>query len=224
MRGKAFIFAIIIGAVVGAIVIALGAGTLVDNSTGPPPPKPYDVAVYDVYSAIVPNTQEFGVKRLVDPLPENVLIRAETLTFQDSGWFGVDTPSPEGRLVPDKRFKQAVDSAVADYLKRNTSSLELQRKFNLPHYDLFNKAEEQSMSKSPATFLAVQQKHPGYERWIELSAVGFNQDQTVAVVYFVETRVSTAGGVFANGGYRMLQKRDGRWYLLPNRVFSDVAE
>ena len=39
MRGKALKFAIIMG-VVGAIGIALGAKTLGDTSTAPPPPKP----------------------------------------------------------------------------------------------------------------------------------------------------------------------------------------
>jgi hypothetical protein len=104
--------------------------------------------------------------------------------------------------------------------------LELQKKFNLPRYDLFTKAEQQSVTEGAAACLGFQQKYPGYQRWIELSAVGFNQDQTVAVVYFVELRATSnfcSGGMFEKGGYRMLQKRDGKWRLLANQVFSDVA-
>jgi hypothetical protein len=219
MRGKALKFVGIMGGVVGAIVIAFGAKTLVDTSTVPPPPKPYDVAMYDVYSALIPNIEEHWLNRLIDPPPEEVLIRVETLSFQDSGLDAAGKPSTEGVLLTGKQFKEAVDSAFADYLKRNTGVLELQRKFNLPHYDLFTKAEQKSMSKGAC--VAFQQKYPGYERWIKLSAVGFNQDQTVAVVYFVETRATRTCGMFEKGGYRGLQKRGGKWHLLANQAFSD---
>ena len=218
MRGKASKLVIISGGVVATVVIAIAARTLVDTSTVPPPPKPYDVAMYEVYSALIPNIEESWLNRLVDPAPAEVLIRAETLTLQGSGLSGTYNPSPEGRLVPEEPFKLAVDSAIADYLKRNTTMLELQRKFNLPHYELFAAAEEGSGNKADATARAFQQKHPGYKRLIELSAVGFNPDQTVAVVYFVETR-----GPFWKAGYRMLQKRGGRWRLLANQAFSDVV-
>lgn len=218
MRGKALKGAIIIGAVISPIVIALVAKTLVETSTTPPPPKPYDVAIYEVYSALIPNIEESSLNRLINLPPEGVLIRAETLTSEDSGLNGAYKPSPEGRLVPEQRFQQAVDSAIADYLKRNTTVLELQRKFDLTHYDLFAAAEQRTINNADAASRAFQQKHPGYGRRIELSAVGFNQDQTVAVVYFVETR-----GSFWNAGYRMLQKRGGKWRLLANQVFSDVV-
>jgi hypothetical protein len=218
MRSKASKLMIITGGVVGAISIALAAKTLVDTSSVPPPPKPYDVAMYEVYSALIPNTEESWLNRLIDPPPQEVLIRAETLASQNSGINGAYGPSPEGRPVPEQRLKQAVDSAIADYLKRNTTILELQRKFNLPHYDLFTASEQRSINKGDASGGAFQEKPHGYERWIELSSVGFNQDQTVAVVYFVETR-----GSFWKAGYRMLQKRGGKWRLLANRVFSDVV-
>jgi hypothetical protein len=213
MRSKASKLMIITGGVVGAISIALAAKTLVDTSSVPPPPKRYDVAMYEVYSALIPNTEESWLNRLIDPPPQEVLIRAETLAFQNSGINGAYGPSPEVGLVPEQRLKQAVDSAIADYLKRNTTILELQRKFNLPRYDLFTASEQRSINKGDASGRTFQEKPHGYERWIELSSVGFNQDQTVAVVYFVETR-----GSFWKAGYRMLQKR-----LLANQVFSDVV-
>jgi len=167
------------------------------------------------------------LNRLFDPPPHEVLIRVETLTFQDSGLDAAGKPSTDEELVPDKQFKQAVDAAVADYLKRNNSMLELQRKFSLPHYDLFTQAEERSIFKGAAACLAFQQKHPGYERSIELSAVGFSQDQTVALVSFVETRATRdfcIGGTFKSGQGRMLQNRGGKWYLLTEPRFSDWIE
>lgn len=222
MRGKALKFVSILGGVVGVIVIALGAKTLVDTSTGPPPPKPYDVAMYDVYSALIPNIEQSWLPRLIDRpsdfRPEEVLIGVETLTFQCCSVFdGAAEPPSFAGLVTDKRLKQAAESAIADYSKRNANMLELQRKFNLPHYYLFTKAEQQSTSNAAAC-LAFQQKHPGYERWIELSAVGFNQDQTVAVVYLVETRATKDFCIVwtsKTGEGRMLQNLGGKWQLNP---------
>jgi hypothetical protein len=205
---------LIIMGVVGAIGIALGAKTQEDTSTAPPPPKPYNEAMYDVYSALL---QEREPQQ-----PEGVLIRIETLTFQEPGptkdtglqrWLGIDPK--------EERFKPAVDSAIADYLKRNTDVLELQKKFNLSHYDLFTKAEEKGFYFGDHSLC---QKYSGYERWVELSAVGFNQDQTVAVVHFIDWRGRPCNGhtiIGATGKDRMLQKRDGKWHLLPSRIFSD---
>ena len=207
-------FAIIMAGVVGAFVIALGAKTQEDTSTAPPPPKPYNEAMYDVYSALL---QEREPQQ-----PEGVLIRIETLSFKDPSpyephgsqrWLGIDPK--------EERFKPAVDSAIADYLKRNTDVLELQKKFNLSHYDLLTKDEEKGFQFGAHSLC---QKYSGYERWVELSAVGFNQDQTVAVVHFIDW-----GGhpcnfhslISATGKDRMLQKRDGKWHLLPSRIFSD---
>jgi hypothetical protein len=195
MRGKALKLAVV-GGVVGAIVIALGAKTLVDTSTVPPPPKPYDVAMYDVYSALLQSQEGPWLYRvpfqLLHPQPEGVLIRVDTLSLQDSMPYEslrdslpneANRPSPGLGILPEERFKPAVDAAARDYLKRNTGVLELQRKFNLPQYDLFSKAEEQAFLKGDPSAC---QKYAGYVRWVELSAVGFNQDQTVAVVHFIE--------------------------------------
>jgi len=232
MRGKAMKFAIIMG-VVGAIGIAsLGAKTQEDTSTAPPPPKPYNEAMYDVYSGLLqeqelPEAVRQRLRSLHLPLPqqpEGVLIRVETLTFQEPGPTQYDGLPRELAILPEDRFKAAFDSASADYVKRNTDVLELQRKFNLPHYDLFTKDEEKSFYFAAHSAC---QKYSGYERWVELSAVGFNEDQTVAVVHFIDwtghpCNDGTHGTlVGARGKDRMLQKRDGKWHLLPSRIFSD---
>jgi hypothetical protein len=231
MRSKALKFAIIMG-VVCAIGIALRARTQENTSTAPPPPKPYNEAMYDVYSALLqePELPEAARQRLLSlhlPLPQEpdgVLIRVETLTFQEPGPTQYDGLPRELAILPEDRFKPAVDSATADYVKRNTDVLELEKKFNLPHYDLFTKSEEKAFYGGEASAC---QKYSGYERWVELSAVGFNEDQTVAVVHFIDwrghrcndgTHGMLVGATFKD---RMLQKRDGKWHLLPSRIFSD---
>jgi len=223
----------IVGAVVGAIVIALGAKTLVDDSTAPTPPKPYDEAMYDVYSDLLQESELPEKARQIIALareaqghpqpepPEGILIRVETLTFQEPGTGGNPTlPRGLGNFPEEERFKPAVDSAIADYLKRNEQPFQLQRKFNLSKYDLFTKDEEQAFLRGDPSAC---QKYSGYMRWVELSAVGFNEDQTVAVVHFIDWGGHPCSNtlVGATGKDRMLQKRDGKWHLLPSRIFSD---
>lgn len=218
MRRDTLKFMSILLGTVGTIVIVLGAMTLVKDSSAPLP-KPYDVAMYDVYSDLLEGQRRFWLEQLIDPR-RAPLIRNETESGRDHPIFG--------SLVPEKKFEQAVDSAIADYLKRNTSILELQKRFNLAPYDLITKAEEEAVldkGVSGSACQVFQQKYGGYKRWVELSAVGFNQDQTVAVVYLVEWRRDgppCSAGRSGTSGYRMLQKRNGKWRLIENQAFSDV--
>ena len=192
-----------------------------------PPPKPYEMAMYDVYSDLL-QAQVSWWDQLIDPRSEAVLIRTETEPGQ---YHEVrELAFVKASLVPEERFRQAVDIAIADYVKRNSGVLELRRKFTLPTYDLISGAEEQALLKEhdptprDSACRAFQKKYPSYDRWVELSAVGFNEDQTVAVVYMVEWSGSSPlcrGGVSGHGGYRMLQKQDSKWHLMKNQVVSD---
>jgi hypothetical protein len=212
--------------ILAALVLATAAIRL-PRDFNVPPPKPYEMAMYDVYSDLL-QAQVSWWDQLIDPRSEAVLIRIETEPGQYHQVRGL--AYVEASLVPEERFKQAVDSAIADYAKRNSGVLELRRKFSLATYDLISEAEEQVMLKehdptpTGSACRAFQKKYPGYDRWVELSAVGFNEDQTVAVVYMVEwsgSRPLCRGGIFGHGGYRMLQKQDGKWHLLKNQVVSD---
>ena len=186
-------------------------------SSPPGPPKPYEEAIYDVYSDLLSQQEEF-----FSPPREPVLIQVETLSFQDSAPYEPNGAPPRGLgLEPkEERFKPAVNSAIVDYLKRNEQSSQLQRKFHLSKYDLITKAEKQALDKDDPSAC---QKYAGYERWVELSVVGFNQDQTVAVVHFIDGwhRPCSNTMVSVQGKDRMLQKLGGKWHLLANSVFSD---
>lgn len=210
--------------ILAALVLATAAIGLRRDFKAPPP-KLYDMAMYDVYSDLL-QSQLSWWDQLIDRRSEAVLIRTETEPGQDHQVW--DLRFVQASLVPEKRFKRAVDLAIADYLKRNTSILELQRRFNLATYDLITQAEEEAVldkGLSGSACRVFQQKYGGYERWVEFSAVGFNQDQTVAVVYVVEWRrdgAQCSARRSGTAGYRMLQKRNGKWHLLENQVFSDV--
>jgi hypothetical protein len=212
--------------ILAAIVFATAAMRL-RGDFKMPPPKPYEMAMYDVYSDLL-QAQRSWWERLIDPRSEAVLIRIETEPGQDHQVR--ELAFVEASIVPEERFKQAVDLAIADYVKRNCGVLELRREFNLPTYDLISEAEEQALlkerdpGKEDSACRAFQRKYPGYDRWFELSAVGFNEDQTVAVVYMAEwggSGTQCRGGIFGHGGYQMLHRQNGKWHLMKNQVFSD---
>jgi hypothetical protein len=151
--------------------------------------KPYDVAeAYQVYSALIPE------------LPPN----PETKT-----WFiRIDT-LPIGRSLDDQsreQWKQArgADTALDDYFKVNGKTWLLQRKFTLPNpYRLVTRDQLKTMF--PRHFRGGNFG----ELWLELSAVGFNADKTVAVVYMAD--VCTTSCCCAEGNSYVLQKQNGKW-------------
>lgn len=183
-------------------------------------PESYEKAMYHVYSDLL-QVQPGWLQRWVDPSERasKILIQTETEPGLGEG--------VEGRLVPDEPFMKAVAEATDDYINRNASVLNLQKKFALPiPYDLITQKEE---FQACETF---HQRYPGYDRWVQLSAVGFNPEQTVAVVRIVQWRAAASWKTDCNvgwdawgatGGFRMLQKKHGKWKLLRNHVFFDWA-
>lgn len=199
--------------------------------------KPYDVAIYEVYSDLLEAelTQRSWWQKFTDPIPVGVLIRIDTTieTGPDHGpGFEPNPASLLENIVPQQELDSAVSSAAADYARRNKESFQLQRKFDLSKYDLITTAEEEAVLKDEghdqegSGCREFARKHPDYYRWVELSAVGFNEDQTVAYLYMVEWNGSPQLcqlGIFGHGGPRILHKRNGKWYLLELPVFADWA-
>jgi hypothetical protein len=180
--------------------------------------KPYEEAIYDVYSAALRGETDAKSplllwNKLIDPVAEGVLIQIDTISAgfgsHYGSWGGQPATPPE--LIPQTEFDKEWSPAMADYDRRNKQSFQLQRKFNLSKYDLISKAQYEALCKPFAC-----QKYAGYERWVKLSAVGFNQDQTEAYLYMEEWR-----GYFGHGGSRFLHKRNGKWYLILTGVPFD---
>jgi hypothetical protein len=123
-------------------------------------------------------------------------IRIDTLSI-GKGSSNVGSTGPTGQARED--WKQShgqtpPDTALGDYLKINTKTWLLQRNFTLPDlYKLVTGDEIKAFSSR------------GFgEGWIELSAVGFNADRTMAVVYMASH----------DGKSFLLQKRNGKWEVL----------
>ena len=96
-------------------------------------------------------------------------------------------------LAPAGKSKPVLGPAISDYLRVNQRPWLLQRKFEIEKpYDLISKSASFTRSFS------------------ELSAVGFNADKTIAIVYAGHHCGSPCGG----GGFHVLQKRDNKWLPL----------
>ena len=155
-----------------------------------------DQDAYQVYASILPST-------------EPLVLGPVTTTY-------------ELCLVPlDDQAETVLRPALNDYLKQNSTRWRLR---------------ENLVRSRPATVLSIQeieatfqkgtlgpdseegwekfsQRHPTYPGWIEVSAVGFNHDKTIAVVYMAYHCGEQCGG----GEFRALEKKNGKWQLLTGK-------
>jgi hypothetical protein len=161
--------------------------------------KPYDVdEAYKVYSAILPT------------IGESPLV------------IGTETRTPEICLQPlDAQSERVLRPAIDNYLELNALPWQLQKHFDINrHYELLAEEElkatfRDGMNGSPSLggWKTFYERHPDSEGWIELSAVGFNADKTIAVVYMGYYCGSGCSG----GEFRALEKNAGKWQLLTGR-------
>jgi hypothetical protein len=152
------------------------------DSTEPPA---YTVSeAYEVYSAIL----------------ESVFTEHEQLVILD------ETFPHRCGMTPNKGAKN-VTGAAADYLAVNAQKFRLQTNFQVSKpYALISIDELKNLTSGGpwGKFFAMYPKSGGY---INLSAVGFNQSKTTAVVAYDLVRGLNSG----NGEFRTLQKVDGKW-------------
>ena len=151
---------------------------------------------YEVYSTVLPDewTWRYADSKIL-------LIKAETVSYQMC-------------LTPDAESAKLLDPAILNYRVVNGMSWTLERKLDISKpYDLVPGATLQAPFKTsgPAGWSDFKRAHPDSVGWIELSAVGFNHDKTVAVVYVGHH----CGGLCGGGGFSVLRKVEGKWKLLP---------
>jgi hypothetical protein len=155
-----------------------------------------DDDAYQVYSSILPDT---------NPL----VIRAATATHDLC-------------LKPlDDQAEKVLRPALDDYLRLNSESWLLREKFTaIPRYTILPEQELQAIFPGGSSGVAsgpgwktFVQRHPTYPGWIEVSAVGFNREKTVAVVYLGYH----CGEDCAGGEFKALEKKDGKWRLLTGK-------
>lgn len=165
-------------------------------------PQPYDVAKYQVYSAFL---NDLGGGRL--------LIQSDTRALFEY------SPSPSGSVQPDARFQQAANEAEQDYKRRFTSTFSIDRKFSLGKTYVLVSSDRIRQINSLG--YPCKEVEPG--TLVALSPVGFNSNQTFAVL---KADVLDGECLSSNGGwsgFRMLRKQCGKWELVENLLFSDAV-
>jgi hypothetical protein len=161
--------------------------------------EPYDVdEAYKVYSAILPSG---GERPLV---------------------IGTETQTAEICLQPlDAQSEKVLRPAIDNFLELNALQWHLQK-----HFDVNRRYELVAEEELKATFRngmdgrsslggwkTFYERHPDSEGFIELSAVGFNADKTIAVVF-----IGYHCGEECRGGeFRALEKKNGKWQLLTGK-------
>lgn len=169
------------------LVLLLSQGVI---SSKPPPYE--DQEAYEVYSAILPSEW---------PLRE---AHAKTLIIQN------ETKGYEMCLRPEKEWQEKIGPAISDYVRSNAKPSILQPRINVEvPYQLIIADELRSVIQT-AGWEGFYQRYSDSGGWMELSAVGFNLNKTVAVVYMGHHCGTLCGG----GGFHVLEKKDGKWVAL----------
>jgi hypothetical protein len=179
-----------------SVLVVLG----VRNASAQNTPLAYDVPeAYAVYSAIVANEWPIRVAKA-----QRLVIQAETIDYPD-------LPKDEKIcLVPTNDEKSLYDPVIAEYVAVNKKTWLLQRKFEIGiPYEFISKAEISAIfeKKGMEGWTDLRAKHPDSGGIISMSAVGFNADKTIAIVYMGHS----CGGLCGGGIYHVLKKVDGKW-------------
>ena len=160
------------------------------QSGGQKKPEVYDVAeAYEVYSTILPSEWPWRVAHA-----KKLRISSETVPYTNC------------LRVGDEKDKD-VDLAIANYLQLNKEARLLKRAFriDLP-YELTSEGD-----------LSLQQDRDT-GGLIVVSAVGFNADKTVAVVYMGHYCGLLCGG----GAIRVMLKSHGRWQPYATNPLNNI--
>ncbi len=157
-----------------------------------------DADAYEVYSAILPSEWPARVANA-----KELVINSSTKNFQMC-------------LTPEGEPESSLRAAINDYVKKNQRAWVLQPMFGLElPYQLIAADELKSIFESGG-WQGFRSQHPNSGGWVELSAVGFNADKTVAVVYVGHHCGTLCGG----GDFHVLGKKDGKWSPLKWRGSS----
>jgi hypothetical protein len=153
------------------------------------PPSYVDEDAYNVYSSILPHSSPLVVR--------------EATTAYDL----CEVPL-------DEQAEKILRPALDNFTRVNSEPWLLRQSLD---YGLLSEQEirtifgsDMSQLRSGNAWQTFYRHHPSYQGWIEVSAVGFNSDKTVAVVYIGYQ----CGEECAGGEFKALEKKNGTWQLL----------
>ena len=163
------------------------------------PAKIDDPEAYAIYSVILtpePSAKIHKQRRWV--------INEETADYPS---YGEDDDSC---LKPLPENEALLRPLIDAYRKANKTPSILEKKIVIPvQYEIVPKATIYGFfdKNGPGGWTNFNKRFPNSGGYIELSAVGFNSDKTMALVYSGHS----CGGLCGGGGYFFLKKVNGKW-------------
>ena len=144
---------------------------------------------YEVYASILPLEWPLRVANA-----KQLVILSETRSYQMC-------------LKPDSESQARVGPAISNYVKLNEKTWLLQPRlsFETP-YQFLEAGKIEALTKQ-GRWDEYYRQYPDSGGVIEVSAVGFNPDKTIAVVYMGHSCGMLCGG----GTFHVLEKIDGKW-------------
>lgn len=158
-----------------------------------------DAEAYAVYSVLIKEEWPARVAKA-----DKLVIWAETSDYPSLG------DGPTMCLLPAKGEEAIYGPVVANYQEVNKKVWSLQPKFDMAApYQIVPGAviDEIFAKKGIDGWKEFYAKYPGSGGAISMSAVGFNADRTIALVYMGHS----CGGLCGGGSYHVLQKNNGKW-------------
>ena len=149
---------------------------------------------YEIYAALLP--EQWSV---TDAHTNKMIIRAETASY-------------EMCLKPEGESVAIVGPAIANFQEVNKKTWLLAKTIpmDLPYEFIFEKDLKAIFKEGVSGWKEFYEKYPNSGGVNEVSAVGFNADKTVAVVYVAHS----CGGLCGGGGFEVLEKKAGKWQPL----------
>jgi hypothetical protein len=120
--------------------------------------------------------------------------------------------SPRGALQGNAEFTTQFDTIFKSFEQANSQSSLLQYHFAIAKpYKILSSAELEAAFRHPTIYHdgweGFRQSFPDSSGYLIFSAVGFNPEKTIALVY-VDYR---CGGLCGSSRYYILEKHDGHW-------------
>jgi hypothetical protein len=153
--------------------------------------KTYDVEdAYQIYSLLLPHEESYSFAK------GTLIIQEETELMRDGS---------EPCVTPEaaSRFKEA----IADYKRLNTRPWLLQRQFQIEKSYEIVSSETIGIVFRSGGWDGFPKRYPESAGYIIMSAVGFNKEKTLAVVY----SGSSCGSLCGSWRFHLLAKIDGYW-------------
>ena len=177
----------------GLIVSVFGVVTAISQE--PSAAQPYESPdAYKIYSLLLPHEESYGFAN------GGLIIQQET---------EAEYPPVEGACLSSdvaKRFKDA----ISDYRRVRETTWLLQRRFEIEKpYEIVTRDRIALVLKSERDLNI--ERYPSSGGYIFMSAVGFNKNKTLAIVF----AGSRCGGLCGSARFHFLQKVGEKWKEVP---------